>query len=117
MSRSPISMAGERSLLRLASAPSDSSTTFASTMSRPRPSTPSHASPPLGRLVPSYAADSPALETGKLTPAELGRMKDRGEKIAMVTAYDATIDRLAARAGIHCIRVLYPSACLSCLHH
>src|SRR5260221_7202876 len=74
-------------------------------MSRPRPSTPSHGSPPLGRLVPSYAADSPALGTGRVTPAELGRMKDRGEKIAMVTAYDAPSGRLADRAGVDCVLV------------
>src|SRR4051794_29600038 len=74
-------------------------------MSRPRASTPSHASSPRGRLVPSYAADSPALDTGKVTPAELGRMKDRGEKIAMVTAYDAPSGRLADRAGVDCVLV------------
>jgi len=55
--------------------------------------------------VPSYAADSPALETGKVTPAELGRMKDRGQKIAMVTAYDAPSGRLADRAGVDCVLV------------
>src|SRR5258708_28221709 len=110
MSRSPISMAGERSLLRLASAPSDSSTTFASTMSRPRPWTPSHASPPLGRLVASYAADSPSLETGKVTPAVLVRMKDRGERIAMVTAYDTPSGRLADRAGVDCVLVGHSAA-------
>jgi 3-methyl-2-oxobutanoate hydroxymethyltransferase len=55
--------------------------------------------------VPSYAADSPALETAKVTPAELGRMKDRGEKIAMVTAYDAPSGRLADRAGVDCVLV------------
>jgi 3-methyl-2-oxobutanoate hydroxymethyltransferase len=55
--------------------------------------------------VPNYVADSPALETGKVTPAELGRMKDRGQKIAMVTAYDASSGRLADRAGVDCVLV------------
>jgi 3-methyl-2-oxobutanoate hydroxymethyltransferase len=55
--------------------------------------------------VPSYAADSPALETAKVTPADLARMKVHGEKIAMVTAYDAPSGRLADRAGIDCVLV------------
>jgi len=55
--------------------------------------------------VPSYTADSPALETRKVTPAELRRMKDRGEKIAMVTAYDAPSGRLADRASVDCVLV------------
>jgi len=55
--------------------------------------------------VPSYATDSPALKTAKVTPAELVRMKDRGEKIAMVTAYDAPSGRLADRAGVDCVLV------------
>jgi len=47
----------------------------------------------------SYAADSAAVKTGKVTPADLVRMKERGEKIAMVTAYDAPSGRLADRAA------------------
>ena len=55
--------------------------------------------------MPNYATDSPALEAAKVTPAELVRMKDRGEKIAMVTAYDAPSGRLADRAGVDCVLV------------
>jgi 3-methyl-2-oxobutanoate hydroxymethyltransferase len=53
----------------------------------------------------NYAADLPALETEKVTPADLVRMKKRGEKIAMVTAYDAPSGRLADRAGVDCVLV------------
>ncbi len=43
--------------------------------------------------------------TGKLPLPELGEMKRRGEKIVMVTAYDAPSARLADEAGIDLILV------------
>jgi len=56
-------------------------------------------------MLSSYATDSAALKAGKVTPADLVRMKGRGEKIAMVTAYDAPSGRLADRAGVDCVLV------------
>ena len=41
----------------------------------------------------------------RITVNELKRMKDRGEKIAMVTAYDATAARLVAAAGVDVVLV------------
>ncbi len=41
----------------------------------------------------------------RVTINELKRMKDRGEKIAMVTAYDATAARLVAAAGVDVVLV------------
>jgi 3-methyl-2-oxobutanoate hydroxymethyltransferase len=41
----------------------------------------------------------------RITVNELKRMKDRGEKIAMVTAYDATAARLVAGAGVDVVLV------------
>lgn len=41
----------------------------------------------------------------RITVHELRRMKDAGEKIAVVTAYDATAARLAAAAGVDAILV------------
>jgi 3-methyl-2-oxobutanoate hydroxymethyltransferase len=41
----------------------------------------------------------------RVTVHELRRMKDQGEKIAMVTAYDATMARLVAAAGVDVVLV------------
>ena len=41
----------------------------------------------------------------RVTIHELRRMKDRGEKIAMVTAYDATSARLVGQAGVDAVLV------------
>ncbi len=41
----------------------------------------------------------------RVTINELKRMKDRGEKIAMVTAYDATAARLVGAAGVDVVLV------------
>jgi 3-methyl-2-oxobutanoate hydroxymethyltransferase len=41
----------------------------------------------------------------RITINELQRMKDRGEKIAMVTAYDATAARLVGAAGVDVVLV------------
>jgi 3-methyl-2-oxobutanoate hydroxymethyltransferase len=41
----------------------------------------------------------------RITVNELKRMKDRGEKIAMVTAYDATAARLVGAAGVDVVLV------------
>src|SRR5207237_1979744 len=43
--------------------------------------------------------------TGKLPLPELSEMKRRGEKIVMVTAYDAPSGRLAEEAGVDMILV------------
>ena len=42
---------------------------------------------------------------GKVSPLDLRQMKQRGEKIAMVTAYDASSGRLADRAAVDCVLV------------
>jgi 3-methyl-2-oxobutanoate hydroxymethyltransferase len=43
--------------------------------------------------------------TRRITIHELGRLKERGEKIAMVTAYDATAARLVSEAGVDVVLV------------
>src|SRR4051794_41556824 len=45
------------------------------------------------------------MKPGKLTLPELAAMKSRGEKIVMVTAYDAPGARLAEEAGIDILLV------------
>src|SRR5438105_13929450 len=45
------------------------------------------------------------MKPGKLTLPELAGMKARGEKIVMVTAYDAPGARLAEQAGIEILLV------------
>ena len=45
------------------------------------------------------------MKPGKLTLPELAAMKSRGEKIVMVTAYDAPTARLADEAGIELVLV------------
>ena len=41
----------------------------------------------------------------KISAPDLRRMKNRGEKIAMLTAYDATMAKLIDRAGVDVILV------------
>jgi 3-methyl-2-oxobutanoate hydroxymethyltransferase len=52
----------------------------------------------------------------KVLPADLSRMKQAGEKIVMVTAYDAPSARLADAAGMDCILV-GDSAAMTVLGH
>lgn len=52
----------------------------------------------------------------KVSIPDLGRMKARGEKIVMVTAYDAPSARLADDAGVECILV-GDSAAMTVLGH
>ncbi len=42
----------------------------------------------------------------KVRAPDLARMKERGERIVMLTAYDATMARLFDRAGIDLLLVL-----------
>jgi 3-methyl-2-oxobutanoate hydroxymethyltransferase len=53
---------------------------------------------------------------GKLSLSEIGRMKRDGEKIAVVTAYDAPSGRLAEAAGVDCVLV-GDSAAMTVLGH
>src|SRR4051812_21885526 len=46
-----------------------------------------------------------SFDAGKMTLRELVRMKQEGEKIVAVTAYDAPSGRLADLAGIDCVLV------------
>ena len=45
------------------------------------------------------------MKPGKVTLTDLAAMKERGEKIVMVTAYDAPGARLAEEAGIDILLV------------
>ena len=71
-------------------------------MSTPPPGTP-EASRFSGRATPAWPAAFPA--PGKLPLPELAAMKRRGDKIVMVTAYDAPGARFAEDAGIDAVLV------------
>ena len=71
-------------------------------MSTPPPGTP-EASRSSGRTSPAWPATFPA--PGKLPLPELAAMKQRGDKIVMVTAYDSPGARFAEDAGIDVILV------------
>ena len=71
-------------------------------MSTPPPGTP-EASPNFGRAWPALPDTLPA--SGKLPLPELAAMKTRGDKIVMVTAYDAPGARFAEDAGIDIVLV------------
>jgi len=55
-------------------------------------------------------------KAGRVLPADLARMKSRGEKIVFVTAYDAPSGRLADEAGVDTILV-GDSAAMTILGH
>jgi 3-methyl-2-oxobutanoate hydroxymethyltransferase len=63
-------------------------------------------------MAPRYAAS----DRGRMTLPELAEMKRRGEKIVMVTAYDAPSGRLADAAGIELLLV-GDSAAMTVLGH
>ena len=42
---------------------------------------------------------------GKITTATLRKMKEQGEKIATITAYDASFAKLFDQAGVHAILI------------
>lgn len=63
-------------------------------------------------LTPAPAAAAPA----KVSILDLGRMKARAEKIAMVTVYDAPSARLAEESGVECLLV-GDSAAMTVLGH
>jgi 3-methyl-2-oxobutanoate hydroxymethyltransferase len=63
-------------------------------------------------MAPRYAAS----DRGRMTLPELAEMKHRGEKIVMVTAYDAPSGRLADAAGIELVLV-GDSAAMTVLGH
>jgi 3-methyl-2-oxobutanoate hydroxymethyltransferase len=71
-------------------------------MNTPPPGTP-EASRSSGRASPAWPATLPA--PGKLPLPELAAMKQRGDKIVMVTAYDAPGARFAEDAGIDMVLV------------
>lgn len=64
--------------------------------------------------LPNRVAD--ATSARKLSLFEFRRMKEQGEKIAMVTAYDAPSARLADAAGVECVLV-GDSAAMTVLGH
>ena len=63
-------------------------------------------------MAPRYAAP----DRGRMTLPELAEMKGRGEKIVMVTAYDAPSGRLADAAGVELVLV-GDSAAMTMLGH
>ncbi len=65
-----------------------------------------HASAPSEVLTPYGAsARNPAGKRKKVTPARIAAMRSSGEKIAMLTAYDATFAAVADAAGVDCLLV------------
>ena len=70
-------------------------------MSQEQPSAAPSGSTPYGTLPTA----SPAPKRRPLSLPRLQEMRDRGEKIAMLTAYDATFAAVADDAGVDCILV------------
>lgn len=56
-------------------------------------------------LPKSDATDKPAGRQSRMTTTRFRAMKERGEKIVMVTAYDYSTARIADEAGIHALLV------------
>ena len=50
--------------------------------------------------VTELPTDKPATKTGRMTTTKLRAMKERGEKVVMLTAYDYSTAKLADQAGI-----------------
>ncbi|WP_144635420.1 3-methyl-2-oxobutanoate hydroxymethyltransferase [Bordetella genomosp. 13] len=65
------------------------------------------ASPPNPDVAAPYGGDAPsaAPARGKVTTARIARMREAGEKIAMLTAYDATFAAMADAAGVDSVLV------------
>ena len=67
----------------------------------PSPSAPSEPASPYGTLPPA----SPVAQRKPISLPRLNEMRERGEKIVMLTAYDATFAAVADAAGVECILV------------
>lgn len=72
------------------------------------PSTTPNAKPPSDSLASAYDTLPPAAAPSQRKPASLPRLREmhqHGEKITMLTAYDATFAAVADAAGVECILV------------
>ena len=70
-------------------------------MAAPMSSTSNVSATPYGTLPPA----SPLPQRRPVSLPRLGQMREAGEKITMLTAYDATFAAVADAAGVECILV------------